>query len=128
MRSPGGATQKAVTWRLIMRVMNVMMTIAAMGIAGCESDFLSSPLRSRPTRAVESPVEQNSASGEIRNSDATGVPLLKIEFPNTKDEQPKVYTIGDALTGKPTIQPATQPASTKAAATQTDVPAMTQQK
>ncbi len=83
-----------------------MCAAAALVLAGCESDFVSDSSRPRPTRAVQSPVERNSAAAEVLGGGATSVPLVSVDLPNTKDEHAQVHTIGDALrNGGPTTRP-----------------------
>ena len=66
--------------------------------AGCASDFAPDAGRSRPTRAVESPVERNSASGEMSNMAAmSGVPLVEVGIPNSRDQALQVRTIADNI-------------------------------
>ncbi len=97
-------------------------TLAALAIlsgsvllAGCESDEEMAPRR----RAEMSPIERNSAEGEIRGGgqigSGVGAPIIVGEFGNTKGEPMKVRTpLGD-FEEKPKAQPApasgtTQPA------------------
>ena len=89
-----------------------------MALAACESDFTPNPNRPRPTRALEDPFARGSANSEVMAGPTTVLPLLTVELPNTKEEEPKVRTIADAFvelnqraTTRPAAasQPATQP-------------------
>ncbi len=92
-------------------------------LVGCASDFVTDPTRPRPTRAVQSPIDLASPNSEAIGPPSDVVPVVVVQFPNTKDEQPVVRTIFDpqgahlpapALTSvtpipaSPTTQPAQQ--------------------
>ena len=83
-----------------------------MALAACESEFGGGPLGPRRTRAIASPVEENSASGEMARDATAGVPILSVEFPNTKKEPPTVQVLGRPVSPPPASQPATAPANT----------------
>jgi hypothetical protein len=84
-----------------------LLLLAGLMLSACESDFVADPNRPRPTRAVQTPVERNSAEAEVLGGGATGVPLMSVDLPNKKDEQPQVHTITDSITnGSAANQPA----------------------
>jgi hypothetical protein len=90
----------------------ILGLLATFTLAGCESDFRSDPTRPRVNRALGPNYETNSALGEMNAGAVTGVPILSVEFPNTKEESAKVRTIADPLTG------ADRPAATRPAPSQ----------
>jgi hypothetical protein len=71
----------------------LLAIIFLLGLAGCEADFAEDPLRPRPTRAVESPQDRNSAIGEVTAPAQGTVPLVVVEPGRTKDEPATVRTI-----------------------------------
>ncbi len=75
----------------------ILCGVSLVGPIGCASDFVADPTRPRPTRAVQDPVESNSASAEARAGGATGVPLVTVDLPNKEGQSPKVRTISDAV-------------------------------
>ena len=87
-----------------MKMMQMVLCGGVMlAVGGCASDFVSDPNRARPTRAVESPGERNSASGEMANlADMSGVPLVEVGVPNHSGETPVVRTIADNILTPPT--------------------------
>jgi hypothetical protein len=103
-----------------------LVGVAVAFLSGCEGEFASDPLKPRPSRAVVSPVEQNSASGEMSRGDTTGVPILSVEFPNTKEEKPKIHTITDDLVPHPATQPAAPATASDETAPRQITPAATQ--
>jgi hypothetical protein len=86
-----------------------LLLLPLLTLAACESDFVANPSRPRPTRAVQSPVESNSATSEVLGGGATAVPIMSVDLPNNKDEHAQVHTIGDVFGNG---NPATRPANT----------------
>ena len=90
--------------------------VLAASWSGCESD-LPPPNRHAGARAVQSPVAVNSTENEIMGGGASGysaVPLVRVDFPNKKDEPAKVTTIIDSIrevTSQPATRPTTRPSA-----------------
>ncbi len=82
-------------------------------LSACESDFVTDPDRPRPARALESPYGMSDPNHEVMVSPSGATPLLTIDIPNNKNEQPVVHTIADTFT---TPRPAaSQPAASQSA-------------
>ncbi|MCL2640790.1 MAG: hypothetical protein FWD53_08100 [Phycisphaerales bacterium] len=65
---------------------------------GCAGDATRVGQAARPGRAVESPTEVNSASGEMARAAATeGIPLARVYLPNQRGEPATVRTIVDEV-------------------------------
>ena len=103
----------------------VCMTAA---LAGC-AEFEDDPNKPRPMRAVESPVGSASANSELMGPAVSAVPLVTVELPNRRNQEPQVHTIMEPLMAlaqagpaapatqaatRPATQPATAPASAPA--------------
>ncbi len=85
---------------------HLLLVAGACVLWGCESEDTMAPRR----RAIESPVERNTAESEIRGSGVVGAPLIIGEFGNTKDEPMTIRTPLGQIRENPR-SPATQPAS-----------------
>jgi hypothetical protein len=89
---------------------------AALLLAACDSGFV--PDREHPARAVEDPFARGSANSEVMGGPAGAMPLVTVDMPRTKEEQPKVRTLVDELAGLnpgPTSRPAASQPATKPA-------------
>lgn len=87
-------------------LIEILLLAGAFFIGGCEAEEESVPRR----RAIESPIERNTAESEIRGSGVVGAPLIIGEFGNTKDEPMTIRTPLGQIRENPR-SPATQPAS-----------------
>jgi hypothetical protein len=86
--------------------MKTLLLLSLFLLTACESDFVTDPSRPRPTRAVQSPVERNSATSEVLGGGAAAVPIMSVDLPNNKDEHAQVHTIGDVFhNNTPTTRP-----------------------
>jgi hypothetical protein len=83
--------------------------LATLAFAACEGDFRTDPTRPRPSRALGPAYEHNSALGEMQSGTAVGTPILTVELPNTKEEQPRVRTIADPTDERPATRPPRAP-------------------
>jgi hypothetical protein len=118
--APAGAKERSIEDLLMNKIVTSLALISGLLFSACEGGTFT-PDRTHPSRPQEDRYPHGSPGSEVMTGPTGAVPLLTIDFPNTKEEQPKVHTIVDTfkelheLTG-PTrpagaaTQSATQPA------------------
>ena len=68
-----------------MNAIRMILMGGGLFLMGCAGDANRVGQAARPGRAVESPTEVNSTSGEMARAAATeGVPLARVDFPNQR--------------------------------------------
>ena len=114
----------------------ICMALGALvaAIPSCDGgDLLNANARPIPGHAVQSPFAYSSANEEVFSRNIGAMPILTVDLPNKKNEQPTVHSMLDdiqAFTGAGATQPATRPGGgghaqtgEQAATTQAVVPA-----